>query len=87
MCDWAHPADPRCDYWHVLRAATLAEFVKATELRDLEVGVLHVPLVVEEDNDLAVSLKPSDRVDGYGLHFLILLLMMEVERIITEGLY
>ncbi len=39
-----------------------AEPLEAAQLRHLEIGVLHIPLVVEEDVDLAVPLQPCYRI-------------------------
>ena len=53
---------------HVLGRPAHAELLEAAQLRDLQVGVGHVALVVEEDVDLAVAFQPRDGVDGDTFH-------------------
>ena len=64
----ADAADAGRDPRHLLDRPADAELLEAAELRDLEVGVRDVPVVVEEDGDLAVAFEPGDRIDGDGLH-------------------
>ena len=67
----ADAADPRRQVRHVLGRPAHAELLEAAQLRDLQVGVGHVALVVQEDVDLAVAFEPGDGVDGNTLHGLI----------------
>ncbi len=68
MGDRANPADAGGDYGHELGRASDAEGLEAPQLRDLEVGVLHLSLFVEEDGHAAMPFEPGYRVDGYLLH-------------------
>ena len=45
-----------------------AELLEAAELRDLQVGVGDVPLLVEEDVDLPVAFETGDGIDRNPLH-------------------
>ena len=60
----ADAADAAGDLRHVLRRPAEAEDLEAAQLGHLQVGALHVALVVEEDVDLAVAFEPGDGVDG-----------------------
>ena len=53
---------------HVLDRSAHAERLEATQLRDLEIGVLDVTGIVEEDLDLAVTLQARDGIDGDACH-------------------
>ena len=44
------------------------EGLKAAQLRDLEVGVGNIALLVEEDLDLAVPFQAGDGIDGDAVH-------------------
>ena len=63
----ADPADAAGDLRHVLGRPADAEHLEAAQLGDLQVGALHVALLVEEDVDLAVALEARDRIDGDAL--------------------
>ena len=65
-------ADARRQVGHVLGEPTDAELLEAAQLRDLQVGVLHLAFVVEEDVDLAVPLQPGDGIDGDPGHHVLL---------------
>ena len=58
----------RGEVGHVLGLTAHAELLEAAELGDLQVDVLDVPLVVEEDVDLAVAFQAGDGVDGDAFH-------------------
>ncbi len=64
----ADAADAVHEGRHVLDRPADAELLEAAQLRDLEVGALHLAGVVEEDLDLAVALEAGDRVDGDAGH-------------------
>ena len=64
----ADAADAGGEVGHVLGGAAHAELLEAAQLRNLQVGVGHLALVVEEDVDLAVAFQPRHGVDGYTLH-------------------
>jgi len=53
-------ADFGCDAGHLLHRSALTEPFKAPELDNLKVGIGHLPVIVEEDVDLAMSFKPGD---------------------------
>ena len=64
----AHSADPRRKVRHILRGPPHAKPLEAAELRDLQVGVGDVPLLVEEDVDLPVPFETGDRIDRNPSH-------------------
>ena len=64
----ANAADPRRQVRHLFRRPADAEFFEAAKLGNLQVGVGHFPLVVEEDVDLAVTFQPRDGINRYTLH-------------------
>ena len=64
----ADAADPRRQVRHVLGRPAHAELLEAAQLGNLQVGVGHVALVVEEDVDLAVTFQPGDGINGNTLH-------------------
>ena len=59
----ADATDALRDDGHLLRWPPLAEPLEPPQLRHLEVGVRHVPLIVEEDLDAPVPLQTGDGVD------------------------
>ncbi len=67
MGDRADAADARHEARHLVKRPALAEALEAAHLRDVEVRVLHLALVVELDGDLAVAFKARYRIDGDGL--------------------
>ncbi len=64
----ADAADAVGQVRHVFGGPAYAEFLEAPQLGDLQVGVGHISLVVEEDVDLAVAFQPRDGVDGNAFH-------------------
>ena len=76
----AHAADARRDARHLLDRAADAEALEPAQLRDLEVDVLDLAVVVEEDLDLAVTLETGDWIDGYLFHQTFALLSNELGR-------
>ena len=60
----ANAADAAGDLRHVLGRAAKGEDLEAAQLGHLQVGALHVALVIEEDVDLAVAFEAGDGVDG-----------------------
>ncbi len=68
VCLGTDTADAVRQCWHVLDGTSDAEGFEAAQLGNLEVGVLDVPLVVEEDLDLAVTLQTRDGIDGDACH-------------------
>ena len=64
----ADAADAGRQVRHVLGRPAHAELLEAAQLRDLQIGVGHVALLVEEDVDLAVAFQPRDGVDGNAFH-------------------
>ena len=63
----ADAADPAREDGHLLDRPADAELLEAAQLRDLEVGVRDLAVVVEEDLDPAVALESGDRVDRDAL--------------------
>ncbi len=59
----ADPADPVGDDRHLLGHPPDAELLEAAQFRDLEIGVLHRPLIVQEDVYPAMPFQTGDRVD------------------------
>ncbi len=62
-----YAADVGNDAGHLLGGPPQAEPLEAPELRYLPEGVLHIPLVVQEDLDLPVAFQTCNRIDGDGL--------------------
>jgi hypothetical protein len=51
----------------------LRELLKPTQLRDLEEGAIHTPLLIEKDFDLPMALKSSNGIDrNAAFHFRLL---------------
>ena len=63
VCFGAHAADPGRQVRHVFRRSTDAETLEAPQLGDLQIGIFHVSLIVEENVDLAVSFEPCDGIN------------------------
>ena len=61
----AHAADAAGDLRHLLGRSAVAEDLEAAQLRDLQIRVLHVALVVEEDVNLAVPFEAGDGVNRH----------------------
>jgi len=59
--DWADAADARHQAGHLIERPAFGELLKATHLRDVEMRVLDLALIVEHDGDLAVAFQ---RVTG-----------------------
>jgi len=77
----ADPADTAGELGHVFGLPALAELLEPAQLRDLQVGVLDLALVVEENLNLPVPLQPRDRVNRDPLaHFCLRLLMVALAR-------
>ena len=76
----AHAADARRDARQLLDRAADAEALEPAQLRDLEVDVLDLVVVVDEDLDLAVTLETGDGIDGYLFHQTFALLSSELGR-------
>jgi hypothetical protein len=55
VCRRSDAADPRDDSRKFLYRPSQAEDLEPSQLRDLKVGIFHVPLVVQKNLDLAVS--------------------------------
>ena len=64
----AHAADAVGDARHFLGRPADAELLEAAQLGDDEVGVRHIPLVVQEDLDLAVAFQARDGINADLLH-------------------
>ena len=64
----AHAADAVGDDRHLLHRPADRKLLEAAQLRDLEIRVADLPLVVEEDLDLAMSFEAGDWIDGDALH-------------------
>ena len=64
----ADAANPRRQVRHVLGRPAHAELLEAAKLGNLQIGVGHVALVVQEDVDLAVTFQPGDGINGNTLH-------------------
>src|ERR1039458_9614456 len=63
MADRADAADARHKRGHLVQRAALADPLKATELRHVEMGVSDLTRLVQLDGDLGVSFDPGDRFD------------------------
>ena len=63
-------ADPSGQVRHVLGRPAHAELLETPQLRDLQVGIGHVALVIQEDVDLAVTFEPGDGINRYAFHSL-----------------
>ena len=63
MASGAYPAYFCDDGWQFLDRPAFAEFLEPPELGDLEIRILDFSLVIEEDLDLSMALKP-----GYGIN-------------------
>ncbi len=66
---------------HIFGQPPLGKLLKASQLRNLEVGILHPARIVKEDFNFAVTFQPSDRVNGYPFHFTFALLNRESGRL------
>jgi hypothetical protein len=55
VCRRSDAADPRDDPGKDFHRSSQAEDLESSQFRDLKVSVLHVPLVVQKNLDLAVS--------------------------------
>ena len=64
----ADAADPRRQVRHVLGRPAHAKLLETPQLRDLQIGVGHVALVVQKDVDLAVTFEPGDGINGNAFH-------------------
>ena len=64
----ADAADAVGEGRHVLHGTADAERLEASQLRDLEVGVLDVTGLIEDDLDLAVTLQARDGIDADACH-------------------
>ena len=63
MCLRADAADPIRDQRHLFNRTSDDESFEAAQLRDLEIRIGYVSLIVEEDLDFAVTFKT-----GYGIN-------------------
>jgi hypothetical protein len=60
----AHAADAVGEQRHLLHRPAHGEPLEPAQLRDLEVRIGDVALLVQEDLDLAVSFQPGDRINA-----------------------
>jgi hypothetical protein len=60
----ANPADAGDDPRQFFDRSPDHEPFKTAELRNLEKGVFHAPVVIEEDLYFPVSFQPGDRIDA-----------------------
>ncbi len=67
---WANAADPVGDVGHVFGHPTDAELLEAAQFRDLQVGVCHLALLVQENINFAVAFEAGDWINGYTFHLL-----------------
>ncbi len=65
---WADAADTVGDAGHLLGGTAHAELLEAPQFGDLEVGVGHIALFVQEDLDLAVAFQTCDGIDCDSFH-------------------
>jgi hypothetical protein len=68
VCRGSDAADPRDDSGKHFHRSSQTEDLESSQFRDLKVSVLHIPLVVQKNLDLAVSFQPGDRINGYRFH-------------------
>jgi hypothetical protein len=61
------------DAWHFFSGTTHRELFEAAQFRDLEIGVLNIPFLIEEDFDLAMAFKPRDGINCDSFHGAMLL--------------
>ncbi len=68
VADRADAADARRDGGHLVVGPSLDEALEASDLRDMELRVCHLPGIVEGDRDGGMPLDARDVVDGDGAH-------------------
>jgi len=64
VCAWANAAEPGGQLVELVHGPADAELLEPSQLGHLPVGIGHVPVVVQEDLDLAMAFQPGDGVDG-----------------------
>src|SRR5690348_12267249 len=69
MADRADAADACHQCGHFAERATLAEFFEPTELSDMELRVINLPLLVEVQGDFGMALNAGHRIDNDGSAF------------------
>ncbi len=60
----SNPTDTGDNPGHLLHRPPLAELLESSEFHHLEIGLLHIPLIVQEYIDLRLALQPGDGVNG-----------------------
>jgi len=65
---WSDTADTGHNARQFFYRASLAEALKTPQLRDLEVGILNLAILVEEDFYLAMAFQASYRINGNSWH-------------------
>src|SRR5689334_1558206 len=68
MADRADAADARRDRRHFVIRPPFAELLEAADLRDMELRIGNLPIIVEMDGDLGMTLDARDRINDDGLH-------------------
>jgi hypothetical protein len=77
----ADPADPLGNLRHFLRRPAFAELLEPPQLRDLKIGILHLPGGIEKNDDFAMSLQPGDWINSNRFHLSDALLTSESGRL------
>jgi hypothetical protein len=68
VCRRSDAADPGNDPGKNFYRSSHAEDFESSQFRDLEIGIFNIPLVVQENLDLAVSFQSGDRINRYRFH-------------------
>jgi hypothetical protein len=68
VCRRSDATDPRDDPGKYLHRSSQTEDFESSQLRDLKVSIFYIPLVVQENLDLAVSFQSGDRINRYRFH-------------------
>jgi hypothetical protein len=68
VCRGSDPADSGNDPRKFLDGSSQTEDLESSQLRDLKVSVLHIPLVVQKNLDLPVPFQSGDRINRYRFH-------------------
>ncbi len=69
MADRTDSADPRGDGRHLIIRASLRKFLKAANLRHMQLGVRHLSVIIELDRDFRVTLNSRDGVNHNFSHW------------------
>lgn len=68
VCRRSDPTDSRDNSRKFFHRSSKTEDLESSQLGDLKVGILHVPLVVQKNLDLPVPFQSGDRINRYRFH-------------------